>query len=303
MITNQTHNGAVVDVHHLTRQFGDKRALDEVSVQVPRGEVFGIVGRNGAGKTTLIKHILGLYRAQSGSVRVFGRDPVADPEGVLAKIGYLSEDPDMPAWMRVSELLNYTAAFYASWDRAYATELIEMFGIDPANRVRGLSKGMRAQVGLCIAQAHRPDLLLLDEPSSGLDPSVRRDILSAIIRTVVDEGRTVIFSSHLLDEVERVSDRLMMLKEGQIMLCDPMEKVLSSHHRLTVRSEDRPAFDRDIPGLLQCERQGDEWLVDFYGDMEETSALLERSGRTILAHRVLSLNDVFHIRSEKGALH
>src|SRR5262249_43351922 len=160
---------------------------------VPRGAVFGLVGANGAGKTTLIKHVLGLLRAAAGSVRVFGRDPVADPVGVLSHVGYLSEEPDLPGWMRVAELLRYTRAFYPGWDDAYAERLRRDFGLDPAARVKHLSKGQRARAGLLIALAYRPDLLVLDEPSTGLDPVVRRDILEAIIRTVAEEGRTVLF--------------------------------------------------------------------------------------------------------------
>jgi ABC-2 type transport system ATP-binding protein len=169
--------------------------LRDVSLYVPRGGVFGLVGENGAGKTTLIKHILGLFRAEGGTVRVFDRDPVADSVEVLGRIGYLSEQPELPGWMRVDELMRYTRAFYPKWDSQYAEKMRAQFGLDPAARLKTLSKGQQAKAGLLIAQAHRPDLLLLDEPSSGLDPIVRHDILEAVIGTVADEGRTVFFSS------------------------------------------------------------------------------------------------------------
>src|SRR4051794_17582553 len=113
----------VVVLDRVTRRFGAKAALDGVSLAVPRGMVFGLVGANGAGKTTLIRHVLGLLRAQEGSVRIFGRDPVADPPGVLGRIGYLSEENDLPGWMRVDEMLRYMRAFYPQWDDAYAEEL------------------------------------------------------------------------------------------------------------------------------------------------------------------------------------
>lgn len=183
----------VVAVTHLSRRFGTKAALQDVSVTVGRGSVLGLVGENGAGKSTLLKHLLGLWRAESGTVRVFGKDPVTDPVSVLGRIGYLSEQPDLPGWMRVKDLLRYTQAFYPRWDATYAEQLREQFGLDPGARIRTLSKGQHARLGLIAAEAHRPDLLILDEPSSGLDPMVRRDILEAIIRTVTDEGRTVIF--------------------------------------------------------------------------------------------------------------
>src|SRR5207249_1810951 len=170
----------------LTRRFGAKTALEHVQLSVPRGVVFGLVGVNGAGKTTLIKHILGLLRAQAGTVRVFDRDPAIDPAGVLVRIGYLSEEPDLPGWMQVGELFRYTRAFYPNWDQAFANELGESFALDLKAKVKHLSKGQRARTGLVLALAHRPELLVLDEPSSGLDPIVRRDILGAIIRTIAD---------------------------------------------------------------------------------------------------------------------
>jgi ABC-2 type transport system ATP-binding protein len=220
---------SVIHVSELTRRFGDKTALDSVSVSMSRGAVYGLVGANGAGKTTLIKHILGLLRAESGSVRVFGLDPVADPVGVLSRIGYLSEENDLPGWMRVDELIRYSRAFYPAWDDAYAGELRQAFALDASAKIRTLSKGQKARAGLLIALAHRPELLLLDEPSSGLDPIVRRDILGAVIRTIAHEGRTVLFSSHLLDEVEQVADHVTMISAGKIVLSGPLEAIKDSH--------------------------------------------------------------------------
>ena len=213
----------------MTRRFGAKTALDSVSLSLPRGAVYGLVGANGAGKTTLIRHVLGLLKAESGSVRVFGLDPVRDPVGVLSRIGYLAEENDLPGWMRVDELLRYTQAFYPKWDEGYAGELRQAFALDGAARIKTLSKGQKARAGLLIALAHRPELLVLDEPSSGLDPIVRRDILGAVIRTIAHEGRTVLFSSHLLDEVEKVADHVTMIDHGTIVLSAPLEEIKSSH--------------------------------------------------------------------------
>jgi ABC-2 type transport system ATP-binding protein len=146
----------VVEVQSLTRRFGANIALDNVSISLPRGIVFGLVGANGAGKTTLIKHVLGLFKAQAGSVRVFGRDPVADPASVLAGIGYVSEEHDLPGWMRVWELLRYHQAFFPNWDVGYAEELRGRFELDPAAKVKHLSKGQRARANLLVALSHRP---------------------------------------------------------------------------------------------------------------------------------------------------
>jgi ABC-type multidrug transport system ATPase subunit len=219
----------VIVVTELTRRFGNKTALAGVSLSLPRGAVYGLVGANGAGKTTLIRHLLGLLRAQAGAVRVFGLDPVQDPVGVLSRVGYLSEENDLPGWMRLDELLCYSRAFYPAWDDAYAEELRGAFALDPAAKIRNLSKGEKARAGLLVALAHRPELLILDEPSSGLDPIARRDILGAVIRIIAHEGRTVLFSSHLLDEVEEVADHVTVISHGRVVLSGPLEDIKAAH--------------------------------------------------------------------------
>ena len=167
-------NESIVSVQNLSRRFRHKIALADLSCEIVRGRVLSLLGENGAGKTTLIKHLLGLYAAQTGTVRVFGHDPVREPAATLSHLGYLSEDRDLPGWMRVDELLDYTRAFYPRWDASYAAELLREFDLPPRQKIRTLSRGMLARVGLLVAVAHRPDLLILDEPSSGLDPGEAR---------------------------------------------------------------------------------------------------------------------------------
>ena len=284
---------AVVAITNLSRRFGAKTALNDVSLYVPRGGVFGLVGENGAGKTTLIKHILGLLKAESGTVRVFGMDPVADPVGVLGKIGYLSEQPDLPGWMRVDEFLRYTRAFYPNWDAAYAEKLRVQFGLDPAQRLKTLSKGQLAKAGLLAAQAHRPDLLLLDEPSSGLDPMVRRDILEAVIRTVADEGRTVFFSSHLLEEIERVSDQIAMVHQGRLVLCGSLDEIKAQHCRFILNFETAQLKPPVIPGAISVSGMGKEWAVMCNGARAEIPSIVAGLGARIVSEQVPSLNEIF----------
>jgi ABC-2 type transport system ATP-binding protein len=283
---------SVIQVHGLTRRFGAKTALDNVSLTVPRGVVFGLVGANGAGKTTLIKHFLGLLRAQAGSVRVFGRDPVADPVGVLSRIGSLSEENDLPGWMRVDELIRYTAPFYPGWDSAYAEQLRQTFALDRGARVKHLSKGQKARAGLLIALAHRPELLLLDEPSSGLDPLVRRDILQAIVRTIAEEGRTVFFSSHLLDEVERVSDAIALIDRGQIVMSGPLEEVKGLHHRLTLRFPEARTQPPALAGVMTWQGGGQEWTAVCSGRFGELQQAATALGAHIVDKSSLSLDEI-----------
>ena len=279
-----------VEITNLSRRFGSKAALDDVSLAAPKGSVFGLVGENGAGKSTLIKHILGLWRAQTGSVRVFGLDPVSNPVAVLARTGYLSEQPDLPDWMRVREFMRYTQAFYPNWDAEYAEELRNQFGLDPAARLRVLSKGQRAKLGLLAAQAHRPELLLLDEPSSGLDPVVRNDILTAIIRTVADEGRTVFFSSHLLDEIERVSDHIAMLHRGKLVFCGRIEEIKTKYRRFTLHFETQLDRAPLFPGALNITGSGREWSV--VCDRARASSAGNLRAHVVDEHDI-SLNEIF----------
>ena len=288
---------SVIAVQELSRCFGSRLALDNVSLYIPQGCVFGLVGENGAGKTTLIKHILGLLRAQSGSVRVFGRDPVADSVGVLGRIGYLSEYRDLPPWMTISQLLCYIAAFYPTWDEPYAEALREQFGLDPAARVKSLSQGQQAKAGLLLALAFRPPLLLLDEPSTGLDPVVRRDILEAIIRTVAEEGRTVFFSSHLLDEIERVSDQVAMIRQGKVVLCGPLDEVKASHRRLILRFDAPRSEPPKLQQALSVAGAGREWTVLCNGAQPELAADAVELGARIVAEEIPSLHEIFVARA------
>jgi ABC-2 type transport system ATP-binding protein len=287
---------SVINVTALSRRFGSKLALDNISLAVTRGQVFGLVGANGAGKTTLIKHFLGLLTPASGSVRVFGLDPVEDPPGVLGRIGFLSEDRDLPGWMRVEELLRYSRAFYPKWDPEYAEALRQRFQLDPRALIKRLSRGELAKAGLLVALAHRPELVVLDEPSSGLDPIVRRQMLEAIVRTVADEGRTVFFSSHLLDEIERMSDQVAMMAEGRIVLAGQLAEILESHHRLTLRFERPPAGPPTFAGALSVTGEGLEWTLLCNGARDELAGAVTSVGARIVAEESASLDEIFLAR-------
>ena len=286
----------VVEVKALTRRFGNTIALDEVDFQAVKGKVYGLVGANGAGKTTLIKHLMGLLRTKSGSVQVFGEDPILHPESVLKRIGYLSEERDIPEWMSIDELMRYTQAYHAGWDQTFATELLDTFGLDTAKKIKNLSRGMRAQVALVAAVAHRPDLLILDEPSSGLDAVVRMDILNAIVRTISEEGRTVIFSSHLLEEVERMSDHVTMIHHGRIALDGPLESLSNAHHYINIRFSKNLETKPLLVDALSTTGKGRSWSVIHNGSSQRMHAAVTQLDGEIVESRNATLEEIFIAR-------
>lgn len=293
-------NDSIVEVSKLSRSFGKTVALANVDFQATRGRVYGLVGANGAGKTTLIKHLLGLLRAKSGSVRVLGEDPVRRPEAVLKHIGYLSEERDIPNWMSIDELMRYTQAYHPSWDQGYATELLETFTLDPTMKISTLSRGMRAQVALIAAVAHRPALLILDEPSSGLDAIVRKDILNAVVRTISEEGRTVIFSSHLLEEVERLSDHVTMIHQGRVTLDSSLEAINSSHHHSTFRFDDAQSATPVIEDADSVVGEGRLWSAIHHAPPAAFQDSVGKLGGQIVESRSATLEEIFVSRAGRG---
>ena len=266
-------------------------------MSITRGSVLGLVGENGAGKTTLIKHLLGMLKTQAGSVQVFGRDPVSDPVEVLAKVGYLSERRDLPGWMRVDEFMRYTQAFYPKWDEKYADQLLEQFQLDPTQKINTQSQGQQAKTGLLTALAYRPELLILDEPSSGLDPVVRRDILEAIILVVADEGRTVLFSSHLLEEVQRVADHLVMLQDGRVALNGCTDEVRRKHISAVLSFGEPQTVVPILAGAHAISGSGSQWEVLFQGSSLDLEQAAIRLGAHVLEQRTPSLDEILVARA------
>jgi len=291
---------AAISVAGLSRRFGSRQALDDVTLHVPRGSVFGLVGENGAGKTTLIRHILGLLTPEAGAVRVFGLDPVTDPVGVLTRIGYLSESRDLPGWMTVGELLRYTRAFRPTWDSGYAEEMRERFGLPWTQKIRALSQGQTAKAGLLVALAFRPDLLVLDEPSSGLDPVVRRDILEAIIRSVAEDRRTVFFSSHLLDEIERVCDHVAMIRGGRVVLAGRLDDVKAGHRRIVLRFKTPQRTPPRLDHMLVLHGQGCDWIGMFQGDRPKLLKAADAVGANVVEEDSPSLDEIFVAQAANG---
>ncbi|NMN99077.1 ABC transporter ATP-binding protein [Antrihabitans stalactiti] len=212
----------IVEVDRLTRRFGSRRGVTDISFDIAAGEVFGFLGPNGAGKSTTIRLLLGLYRANSGRTTVFGLDPVADSVEIHRRIGYLPGELALYPRLTGQRHLDGVARICALTDYVYRDELVERFDVELDTPVHTLSKGNRQKIGLVQAFMHKPELLILDEPTSGLDPLLQDEFVR-LVRETADDGRTVFLSSHELDEVQRLVDRLAIIKDGRIVVTDTIE--------------------------------------------------------------------------------
>jgi ABC-2 type transport system ATP-binding protein len=220
----------VIETERLTKSYGPFRGIQDVDLVVNEGEIFGFLGPNGAGKTTTIRVLLDLIRPTAGSARVFGVESSADPVAIHRRIGYLPGEWNLYDRLTGSETIRFFANLRRGVDPGYTRQLIERLDLDPSRRFREYSRGNKQKVGLVVALQHRPDLLILDEPTAGLDPLVQQTFNELLFEARAD-GRTVFLSSHIISEVERTCDRVAIIREGRIVRLDSVEGVrkLSAH--------------------------------------------------------------------------
>jgi ABC-2 type transport system ATP-binding protein len=238
---------AVISIEKLTKHYRDQTALDGLSLQVPEGAVFGLLGENGAGKTTTLQILLGLISPDGGTSQVLGFNPASQGLEIRRRVGYVPESPALYDWMTVAEIGWFAAGFHPdprTGAAAYQTRYVALtdeFGLPPKRKIKALSKGMKAKVSLALALASDPALLILDEPTSGLDALVRREFLESMVE-LASSGRTVLLSSHQISEVERVASHVALLHTGKLILSESMDNLRSLTFLLvlTFTSRDHP---------------------------------------------------------------
>jgi ABC-2 type transport system ATP-binding protein len=282
--------GNAVALRQLKQGYRGRLVLDGVSLDIPAGQTFALLGRNGAGKTTLIRTLLGLLAPLSGSVEVLGLAPAKQPSEVRRRVGYLAEDQAMYGWMTADEIARFLAPFYPGWDAALARQLFERFEVPRATRIKHLSKGQNIRLGLALALAHRPELVILDDPALGLDPITRKQFNRDIIDHLQAQGSTVLYSSHLLYEVEAVADAVAILDQGRFVRVGATEEVQRTVQRVFVSEEALASLPR--PGQLLDIRRERGYVAITLDDAPAWLATLQAEG---VPHRIeeLCLDEIF----------
>jgi ABC-2 type transport system ATP-binding protein len=278
-------NEPAIEMQAVFKSFRSTDVLRGVTLRVERGRTFAFLGRNASGKTTTIRMLLGLLKRDDGAIRVLGLDPQREPIELRRHIGYLAEDQTMYGWMRVEEIVRFVAPFYPTWDHDLAQKYLRDFELPFRTRIKHLSKGQNVRLGLVLALAHRPELVILDDPALGLDPIMRKQFNRDLITHLQGEGRTVFYSSHLLYEVEPVADDVAILDEGRIIRQAETE-ALRRDVKQIILSYDAYAAVRDDLAVLDQRTDGDRMAV-VVERAENAVTLLGRDGFDI---RVVDLN-------------
>jgi ABC-2 type transport system ATP-binding protein len=284
-----------IEIRQLVRRYGPREAVHGLNLTVQPGRCYGFFGRNGAGKTTTIKCLLNLLRPTSGTVRVFGLDPLRDEVAVKQRLAYVPDAVAFYPWMSVADTLAYLASFRPRWNREIEAELLKRFGLDPRLKTSHLSKGQKTQLALIGAICPEPELLVLDEPTSGLDPIVRREFIETVIGAYQAGGegsRTVFVSTHLIAEFEGLIDEFTIIEEGRELLTMEADAARSRFCKLRARFAETPAT-LDLPGSLRVRQSGRDIEVLADGDSERLLARLRALGPEELRCEALSLEEIF----------
>ena len=284
----------VIRLHEVTKRFGANTALDKVSLEVPPGVVFALLGENGAGKTTAIRILLGLIDANSGRAEVLGLGSAANGLEIRRRVGYVPERPTLYEWMTVSEIGWFTAGFYGDGFLPRYLELAAQFALPQRRKLKALSRGMRAKVSLSLAMAHDPELLVLDEPTSGLDTMVRREFLESMVDRAA-AGQTVLLSSHQIAEVERVADIVAIVRGGKLMLVERLDQLKAQTRELTVTLDDDVATLPELQAeVLSQRRKQRQWQVLLRGVEDgQVAALRNHAAVKSVEVRPPSLEEIF----------
>jgi ABC-2 type transport system ATP-binding protein len=295
-----TSDAWAIDTRALTKRYGAFDAVRALDLKVTRNGVTGFLGRNGAGKSTTIKMLLGMTRPTSGTGRVVGHriDDARESVEMRRRVAYVAEDKQTYAYMTVEQMIRFTRSFYADWQPDVERRLLAEYGLPPARKVKALSKGMRTKLALLLALARQPALLILDEPSEGLDPVSIEELLQALVGAAAD-GTTIFFSSHQIAEVERIADRVCIIDRGTLVTDLSLDHMRQAYRRITLGFDtDPPAVDFRVPGIEHVRTSGRQVNVFVTGNADAIVEEARRASPVSVDVSPMSLRDVFleHVR-------
>jgi len=292
----------VIRIDGLTVRYGRKTAVDDVSLTVPRGAVYALLGRNGAGKSSLVRCLLGQQKPAAGAIHLFGDDVWRRRAALMERVGVVSEEADAPPEMSVAALARFCSSLYARWDQEVVDSRLRRFGIAAASRFGDLSKGQKKQVSLALAMAMSPDLLVLDDPTLGLDVVARKSLFEEVIAELADRGITVFVTTHDLGGIEALADRVGIIKDGALVVDDEMEALKSRFRRIRYPAANAVAFDAATlkPASVRAWGGGAEAVVTNYDDVafERFRSTSNLSGAEVAP---MSLEDIFIAVTGEGA--
>lgn len=288
-------NDQAIITSGLTKMYKDSLAVNALDMSVEKGTIFGFLGLNGAGKTTTIKMLLNLVYPTSGNGTVLGLDIVKQSLQVREKVGYVPEEPVIYEYMKVSEVIDFCKNTYKNWDMKVVGQYLDLFGLSVGKRVKELSKGMKNQLALTIALGSRPEVLILDEPTQGLDPMKTRDFFRVVLDQVAETGQTVFFSSHNLYEVERVADAVGIIHNGKLVFTKDLNEIKTNLKRVRVVFKDEAKLDRisDIPGVVSVMAQGRGYLIECESQTEKVVETLKHMAPLDIEVINMGLEDIF----------
>lgn len=277
------NESTIITLNGVTKTFGKTTALDNVDLTVTRGHIVGLLGANGCGKSTLMRHIIGLYLPTTGSCTTFDCDAGKLGPQQLARIGYVHQEGQLMDWMTTRQHIDYVAAYYDNWNTDLQARYMERFDIDLKSRVGKLSPGQRQKLAILLAIGHKPELLILDEPASGLDTLARCEFFDLLLEFVQDPARTIIISSHILSDIEKVIDHTIIMDKGKILIDTPFDELRESYWRVR------------LTGLTQETQLPFNNILTSQYEPGQALLTLQTTDHTILKQTAESLNCQYEI--------
>jgi ABC-2 type transport system ATP-binding protein len=284
---------SVLKLDGVVKRYRDKPVLDGVDLSIPAGSVVGLLGKNGAGKTTLLKAALGLIKPDAGTAALLGEPAWSLSADAKARLGYVPQTVTLYPWMRVRQVIDYTAAFYPRWNMAFVWQLIRDWQLDADDKVGTLSVGTLQKLAIILALGSEPDLLVLDEPAASLDPAARRDFLKALLDIAVNGSRTIVFSTHITSDLERVADRVAILRAGRIAYHGELDALKDAVKRLHVTANKPLSPSFNVAGAMRLRVEGNEALVSVSSASDEVLESIRKDYDASVRVEDLNLEDIF----------